>query len=173
MIDLGNRILLDDGTVICDQHAMIELLYSGKGVDDVFCSDHRDQEEWQIATRTCDTLIPGPTHASGPQYAGINWFDHWLTPEPWASIDLRSWCLERCRSDEERDRAEAEISAFEQRQMLPAMRHLIYCADRWREKGVCWGVGRGSSVSSFVLHLIGINRINPMEFGLEIAEWLK
>jgi DNA polymerase III alpha subunit len=57
--------------------------------------------------------------------------------------------------------------------MVSIMRHLIYCVDAWRQNGVVWGVGRGSSVCSFVLHLIGINRINPIEHGLDIGEWLK
>lgn len=173
MIDLGNRSIQDDGTVICGQEAMVEMLYSGRDLDGIFCSDPRDQIEWETASRICDSTTAGPVHASGPMHAGIDWFDHWLTPEPWASIDLRAWCMERCRSDEERARTEMEISAFERRNMLSAMRHLVYCADTWRKHNICWGVGRGSSVSSFVLHLIGINRINPMEFGLEVAEWLK
>jgi len=173
MIDLGNRIIHGDGTVVCKQDAMIEMLYSGKDLDGVFCSDPRDQIEWDRASKTCDTGTIGPVHANGPMHADIDWFKHWLTPEPWASIDLGSWCMERCNSDAERSRVEMEISAFERRNMLPAMRHLVYCVDTWRKHGIFWGVGRGSSVSSFVLYLIGINRINPMDFGLEMAEWLK
>ena len=36
-----------------------------------------------------------------------------------------------------------------------------------------WGVGRGSSVSSYVLFLIGINRIDPLKFDLDVSEFLK
>ena len=57
--------------------------------------------------------------------------------------------------------------------MLPVLRHLVYMVDHFRREGITWGVGRGSSVSSFVLYLIGINRINPLEFGLDIKEFLK
>ena len=52
-------------------------------------------------------------------------------------------------------------------------RALYQFSDRWREAGIFWGVGRGSSVCSLVLHKIGINRINPMDFDLEPSEWLK
>jgi DNA polymerase III alpha subunit len=57
--------------------------------------------------------------------------------------------------------------------MIPVLRQLLYMIDRWRESSVVWGVGRGSSVSSFVLYLIGINRINPRRFGLDASEFFK
>ena len=36
-----------------------------------------------------------------------------------------------------------------------------YLVDTMRNNNIVWGVGRGSSVGSFVLYKIGINRINP------------
>lgn len=173
MIDAGNRSMLDDGTVICSQAALMELLYSGKDLVGTFCSDPRDQEEWESAARLCDSALPGPVHANGKMFSGISWAEHWNTPEPYASIDIREWCLARCSNDQEIQRALDEISLFEKNGMIPVMRHLVYCVDVWRKNGVLWGVGRGSSVCSFVLHLIGINRINPFEYGLEITEWIK
>lgn len=173
MIDLGSRFILDDGTVICRQPALMEMLYSGKDISIAFCDNMADQSEWESAARTCDSQVNGPTHADGPQYLGIDWFKHWMTPEPYASIDLHQWCMERCKSSEEMQRVEVEMAAFEEREMIPVMRHLIYCADEWRKNGIFWGVGRGSSVCSFVLYLIGINRINPLEYDLDLGEWLK
>lgn len=173
MIDLGNRKILKDGTVICEQSAIVELLYSGHDITNVLCADKLDEVEWNAAARVCDSKNAGPVHASGPAYDNIDWFGYWLTPEPWASINVRDWCISRCKTNEEQSRAVAEIDEFEKRGMVPVICHLIYCADQWRKNGVFWGVGRGSSVSSFVLYLIGINRINPMEYGLDISEWLK
>ena len=173
MIDLGNRRILDDGTVICTSDAAMEMLYSGKSIAGVLCDDPKDADEWAEAARICDMEWPGPVHATGRYYQDIDWFQHWMTPEPYASIDLSTWCRERCRTPAEIDRVDLEISAFEDRGMMPIMKHLIYCVDIWRQNDVVWGVGRGSSVCSFVLHLIGINRINPIEHGLDIGEWLK
>jgi hypothetical protein len=173
MIDLGNRKILDDGTVICEQSAMIEMLYAGSYLSTVLCSDKLDEIEWDVASRLCDSKAPGPIHGSGPSYEGIDWYSHWVTPEPWMSINVREWCIGRCKTEAEESRACFEIDEFEKRGMIPVIRHLIYCADQWRKNGVFWGVGRGSSVSSFVLYLIGINRINPMQYDLDIGEWLK
>ena len=173
MIDLGNRVVLDDGTVICTSDAIMEMLYSGREIDGVLCDRVEDQTEWERASRACDSVWKGPVHAQGPCYHGVDWYQHWLTPEPYASINLRKWCMDRCNNDGEIERANLEIDEFESRGMISIMRHLIYCVDTWRKNGVVWGVGRGSSVCSFVLHLIGINRINPIEHGLDMGEWLK
>jgi len=172
-VDLKDRVILEDGTVICRQSAMIDHLYCDGDLAGVFCSDPQDQLEWEQATRDQDSDLGGPINALSPQFTDIDWRSHWMTPEPWCSIDLWDWCNSRCNTDQERDRVKQELQAMEARHMHPIIRHLIYCADTWRTRGVIWGVGRGSSVCSFVLYLTGINRINPLEHDLDLQEWLK
>jgi len=38
---------------------------------------------------------------------------------------------------------------------------------------VIWGVGRGSSVASYVLYLLGVHRIDSMFYDLDVAEFLR
>lgn len=172
-IELANRKILNDGTVICSESALLDLLYSGQDINGLFCDKIETQLEWQAAGRICDSQEQGPVFVNCAQYDNISWYQHWFTPEPWQSIDLRNWCLAKCSNTQETDRVNYEIDEFEKRNMIPIMKHLIYCVDKWRENQIVWGVGRGSSVSSFVLFLIGVNRINPLEFDLNISEWLK
>lgn len=166
----GLRQVHPDGRVCVTEIGLVELLYRGQDISGMWCDDARSTEEWQAAARDCDSPAVGPT---GKDPKPVDTPRTWLTPEPYATIDLTDWCLSRCRDDDQRIRALSEIAEFERRGMVPVMRHMIYCVDRWRDAGVVWGVGRGSSVSSFVLHLIGINRINPMEHDLDFGEWLK
>lgn len=173
MIDLGDRTIYPDGTVVCKQAALIERLYAGNDLDGVLCNDEEDASEWQNAARACDSQEHGPEFAPGEIYSTVDWYQYWLTPEPYRSIDLEDWCLARCTTDMERARVAQELAEMHSRNMHPLIRHLIYCADVWRRNGVVWGVGRGSSVCSFVLYLTGINRINPLEYGLDLNEWLK
>ena len=42
-----------------------------------------------------------------------------------------------------------------------------------RENHVIWGVGRGSSVSSYVLYKLGIHRIDSMFYDLDVEEFLR
>jgi DNA polymerase III alpha subunit len=172
-MNLKNRKILEDGTVICNDDALIDILYSGQNFDGVFCDDAGHQEEWDRANRLLDTTYSAPIFADDPQYKEIDWYQYWRTPTEYTNIDLLSWCLDKCNTDEEIDRVNLEISEFEKRNMIPIMKHLIYCVDAWRENKIFWGVGRGSSVCSFVLYLIGINRINPLQYELNLNEWMR
>ena len=42
--------------------------------------------------------------------------------------------------------------------------------DFMRENNIVWGVGRGSSVASYVLYLIGVHRIDPTQYGPDWRE---
>ena len=62
---------------------------------------------------------------------------------------------------------------FEKKKFINVLQFLIYFVDTLRAKNVVWGVGRGSSVASFCLFLIGIHKINPLQYDLNIAEFLR
>lgn len=173
MIEIQGRQILDDGTVICSDAAIVEMLYAGHGLDSVLATDSEDVDLHNAVDMMLDTGFGRIDTASGPIYSGVDWFQHWLTPEPYATADIAQICWDRCRTDEERQRVAEELLLFEERNMMPVLKHLLYLVDQWREQGIVWGVGRGSSVSSLVLHLIGINRINPLDFDLDIREFLK
>jgi DNA polymerase III alpha subunit len=51
--------------------------------------------------------------------------------------------------------------------------YLKYLVDTLRENKILWGVGRGSSVASYVLYLIGVHKIDSLKYNLDIAEFLK
>jgi DNA polymerase III alpha subunit len=42
-----------------------------------------------------------------------------------------------------------------------------------RANNILWGVGRGSSVASYVLYLIGIHKIDSIKYELSIDEFIK
>jgi DNA polymerase III alpha subunit len=48
-----------------------------------------------------------------------------------------------------------------------------YLVDTLRKNIIVWGVGRGSSVASYILYLIGVHRIDSLYYDLDIAEFLK
>ena len=172
-LNLSGRKILNDGTVICEKNTIVEMLYEGKNISGVILNDELEVSDFEYGNRICDSNIPGPIYSNGEIYSNINWNDHWMTPEPYLNIDLKEWCHSKCNTNDEHDRVNIEIEEFTKRKMIPIMKHLIYCVDVWRQNNIFWGVGRGSSVSSFVLYLIGINRVNPLKYNLDLAEWLK
>jgi DNA polymerase III alpha subunit len=97
----------------------------------------------------------------------------WFIPEPYASIDVQEWLLMKCQTEAEVIRILEEFALFEERDMLPMLRCLIYLVASFREEGIVWGVGRGSSVASYALYLIGIHKVNSLAFDLDVREFLK
>lgn len=172
-VDLSNRTIYDDGTVVFNRDGLVEILYQGIELDQCVCNDLEEVTQFKLANKICDTSFPEPKYQNNLEKPNINWTDHWFTPLDYLNIDIRTWCHDKCKNEEEHLRVDIEMDELEKRNMIPVLRHLIYCIDIWRQNNIFWGVGRGSSVSSFVLYLIGINRINPLKYNLDFTEWLK
>ena len=97
----------------------------------------------------------------------------WQMPREYYEIDIAKWVLDQCKNEEELQLAGDELLKFHDRNMFPLPQYLKYLVDTMRKNNIVWGVGRGSSVASFVLFLIGIHRINSLYYQLSIDEFLK
>lgn len=97
----------------------------------------------------------------------------WNMPQEYIDLDIAKWVLEQCKTDAELQRVGHELLLFQERDMFELLKYLKYLVDTMRANNIVWGVGRGSSVSSFVLYIIGIHRINSLYYDLAIEEFLK
>ena len=66
-----------------------------------------------------------------------------------------------------------ELEEFKKRDMLDLLKYMIYLVDFMRSNNIVWGVGRGSSVASYVLYLIGVHRVNSIQYDLDWREFLR
>jgi DNA polymerase III alpha subunit len=98
---------------------------------------------------------------------------NWLMPEEYQTFDITKWLLDQCTHEEEIQRVGKELLMYQKRDLFMLLQYMKYLVDLMRENNIVWGVGRGSSVSSFVLFLIGIHRINSLYYDLDIEEFLK
>jgi hypothetical protein len=94
-------------------------------------------------------------------------------PKEYYDLDIAKWVLDQCQGEAELQRAGDELLKFHDRGIFPLLKYLKYLVDTMRKHNIVWGVGRGSSVASFVLFLLGIHRINSLYYGLSIDEFLK
>lgn len=94
-------------------------------------------------------------------------------PDEYKSFDIAKYVLSLCQNDSELQRAGEELLLYQERDMFDLLRYLKYLVDTMRKHEIVWGVGRGSSVASFVLFLIGIHKINSLYYDLDITEFLK
>lgn len=98
----------------------------------------------------------------------------WFMPQEYTEFDISKWVLDQCNNNEtELQRCAEELFIYSERNLLPMLCYLKYFVDTLRKNNIVWGVGRGSSVASFVLYKIGIHRINSITFELNFNEFMK
>jgi DNA polymerase III alpha subunit len=97
----------------------------------------------------------------------------WDMPEEYKTLDIAKWVLEKCKTQVELQRVGAELLEFQNKDMMPLLCWLKYLVDTMRQNNVVWGVGRGSSVASYVLYLIGVHKIDSMKYNLDWREFLR
>ena len=97
----------------------------------------------------------------------------WFMPEEYRDFDVEEWCISRCTTDEQINRVKAEMDAYHERGMIPLLQWTKHFVDTCNENGIVWGVGRGSSVASFVLFLLGVHQIDSVKYNLDWQEFLR
>ena len=97
----------------------------------------------------------------------------WFMPSEYYTLNVRAFCLSKCKTLDERKRVIEEFTQYEKRGMLCLLQWLKYFVDICDQYGVVWGVGRGSSVASYVLYLIGVHRIDSLKYNLDWREFLR
>ena len=109
----------------------------------------------------------------------------WFMPQEYKDLEIEEWLfakvMEQLQNPSSKDvfnsaqwkRVEEELKAFEERGMEDLLRYMVYLVDFMRENNIVWGVGRGSSVASYVLYLIGVHRIDSIQYGLDWREFMR
>jgi len=98
---------------------------------------------------------------------------HWFIPEEYRTMDLLDWLYQRCPTPEIRARVVEELRLFAKHDMIPVLKTMKYVVDTLRANNIVWGVGRGSSVASYVLHIIGVHKIDSVKYNIPIEEFFK
>ena len=160
---------------------LVDMIYSGH-VDKchvVLCDPNDDIEKFNAAMR--EQYLPELTKYI-PLDVDQKTFDgalqsEWFMPDKYKNIDVLDYLIDLpqfrgCKTPEW-DRVQEELKAFKERDMIPLLRYMIYLVDFMRENNIVWGVGRGSSVASYVLYLIGVHKIDSIQYGLDWREFLR
>lgn len=97
---------------------------------------------------------------------------NWFIPREYSNMDIESYLVSVCPK-ENYERLVQELDLFHSHNMIPVLKAMKYIVDTLKENGVVWGVGRGSSVASYVLYLIGVHRVDSVKYNLPIEEFFK
>jgi len=98
--------------------------------------------------------------------------NRWLVPRHYFDEDIEKFLLDKCPS-ENRDRLLLELDLYKKNNMLDLLKIVKYLVDTFEKNNIIWGVGRGSSVASYALHLLGLHMIDSIKYNLPIEEFFK
>ena len=98
---------------------------------------------------------------------------NWFMPEEYKQLDIAKHILDLCKTDAELQRVGEELLLYQEKELFDLLKYLKYLVDVMKENNIIWGVGRGSSVSSYVLYLLEVHRINSMYYDLDVHEFLR
>jgi DNA polymerase III alpha subunit len=98
---------------------------------------------------------------------------HWYMPQQYQDMDISAHILDLCHEPQQLQRVGQELLLYQERDLFDLLKYLKYLVDVMRSNNLIWGVGRGSSVASYVLYLLGVHRIDSLYYDLDPNEFLR
>ena len=166
------------GRVVLNTSDCIELLYNDKFKDNLLIDIDSDVDLYNKYTYIMNVGYPLLEQVS--EIDNIDEFDKlnqktWFMPEKYKELNIVDYLMEKARKKTHTLhylRTEAELGVYEKRGLFNLLRFLIYLVDVMKERNIVWGVGRGSSVASYVLFLIGTHKVDSVKYELDFNEFL-
>jgi DNA polymerase III alpha subunit len=160
---------------IFNEQDLFDALYKGHqfSVNDTMLVERTDaikELETQLGFKF---LEPYETHFEITDYDSACQ-SNWNMPDEYKQLDIEAWLFEQTPPwDPQHTRVTEELEAYKARNMLDLLRWLKYFVDTCKKEGVVWGVGRGSSVASYILYIIGVHSIDSIKYNLDWQEFLR
>ena len=174
--ELSDRTLWYDGDSTVNPDKIIELLSTGMPVNGM-CVDKITSEIEQY-----NKLVKGDEKITVK--GDIRDLDfEWNIPQEYKELDVRSRVYQILAANDRKTpekstyehhaRVDDELKLYERLGLMDVLRVLIYVINTLQAHNIVWGVGRGSSVASYVLYLIGVHKVDSLKYNLDIIDFLK
>jgi len=158
------------GNLVYNEYDLLELVYQDKShlIEQVI-----SESDLKINGFNLKTIDPDLYQIEISDFDKICQSE-WLMPDEYKNLDIETWLYNQITPwDDNNQRLRDELFEFEVRGMFNLLRWLKYFVDTARANNIVWGVGRGSSVASYVLYLIGVHKIDPIKYDLDWWEFLR
>jgi len=182
--ELNNRVLWYDGDSSMDESQIISSITKGHNVNGLFVDKITPNiKQYNALVSNSDKIIikeevkPLDTSWSKlpPEYDNLN-ISQYVTDLLITHCEQKGYIDDKGNlSDSGKlrvHRVTTELSLFKNQNLESVLKTIIYIINTLSEKNLVWGVGRGSSVSSYVLFLIGAHDVDSVEYGLDIEDFL-
>jgi DNA polymerase III alpha subunit len=148
---------------------LVELLYQGKTGTLTVPAELLDVYNQGCKVLGQDVMFKAATLPESPEEA----IKQWNIPVEYSELDLDVYFANKVSTVEEAMRVAEELALFRERGLEPMLRFMIYLVQVMEDNNIIWGVGRGSSVSSYLLFLVGLHQVNPIKYNLDIKEFIR
>lgn len=164
------------GLVYYDELGLFQALYKNPNMD-LKKFSVLDPEQFNNSVKMLYSEAPTLSRIEKPSVT-VDEFDKanqskWNMPKEYQDLDIAKVILDSCNNDDEIQRCGTELLMFQERKLLDLLKFLKYFVDTMKTNNIVIGLGRGSSVSSFVLYKLGVHRVNSMFYDLDVEEFLR
>lgn len=167
----GNRYINQDGEVHCNLNAVVYAMNCGADLQYLKLMD-MDESEREKFNDNCKKF--------GLEYRMLDYnIEHDKNHELWKydpaydNLNLEEYFLGLCETDAQKTRVLEELALYESYNMNKLLRCMMWLVDYLEENKIFWGLGRGSSVSSYCLYLLGLHLVDSLKYELDVNEFLK
>jgi hypothetical protein len=166
------------GEIILDESDLCDLIMQGRDITQMPCViDHSVDIESVIGLledpgQLIEWRFPYDSDISVPAWDALQQ-RRWHMPDQYRELDIAEHVVAMCDTPEKLQRVGHELLLYQERGLFDLLRYLKYLVDTMKQNHVIWGVGRGSSVASYVLYLLGVHRIDSMYYDLDVSEFLR
>ena len=164
------------GEPIVNCSDLMELVYQGYDINKVRVNDERVEKynsvveqlalDWPTIQKLTEIDISVEDYDRALQ-------SDWYMPNEYKQMNVEEHVRNLTNTPEEKIRVEEELILYRKYNVLNVLKFLVYLIDTMRSNNIVWGVGRGSSVSSYVLYLLGVHKVDSIKYGLDITDFLK
>ena len=180
---LNDRILWFDGDITFTADQLTDYILGGGTVSEQIHVDKLSSDIVNFNKYNPDTKIDVKID--------MKEFDKsWNIPEKYKQINIRKYVYKQFEheldkkinngtpfSDDEVnsriDRIEKELELYKNNDMFMILQTIIYIVDTFKQNNVVWGTGRGSSCASYVLYLLELHNVDPVEDEIDVEEFFK
>ena len=164
------------GELIFDQDDVVDLIMQGQDLsifDDMIVDDTVNLDHLSGLLDSVPAFRPQKfASLSVPEWHAQQQ-SNWHMPAEYKSLDIAAHVLSLCQTEPELQRCGQELLLYQERDLFDLLRYLKYLVDVMTQNAIIWGVGRGSSVASYVLYKLKVHKIDSMYYNLDIHEFLR
>jgi len=167
-------MLNSDNEIIINQDKLVELLLQGKNPHTVTMENtaHVDTYNHFSNLFRIGNPIDVETPSGGSDKYNKELVENWYMPEKYKKLNIVDYIL-GLSPEENYDRCFEELEEFNQRDLMPLLKYMVYFVSLMKENKIVMGVGRGSSVASYVLYLIGVHKVDSIKYNLDYKEFFR